>query len=603
MGNVVIVNESFLSALQLFFMNPLNQVVFLPLFGAIAIMFFPKDRPRAIKAFSLIIGIATVILSVFALAVPTFSIRPLPFITNSPGLGYTLLVLFIIVAAFLISFIYKSALPKFSSTWVYILSIATSIVILLGIFFLKIGFVTVFSPDLQIPNHWFDVEWIPLLKVHYTVGIDGLSLPLFLLTSFVGLMALIGSFSIKFREKEYFVLFLILEFAMLGVFVALDYFLFYVFWEIMLVPMYFLIAIWGGKRKEYAAIKFFLYTLFGSVFMLICIIAMRLITSYDIGSWNMLEIADSVALLGQSSLVRTLLFVGLIVGFAIKVPMFPFHTWLPDAHVEAPTAISVILAGVLLKMGTYGFLRVAWPTFPDVAKELGPFIAVLSVIAIIYGALVAMAQADLKKLIAYSSVSHMGYMTLGISVMSQDGINGAIMLMCAHGLSTGALFLLVGVIYDRAHTKQIADLGGLYNQMPQYTGMMSLAAFTSLGLPGLVGFWGEFLILKGTFQAPEAFWMGIEVPGFGTGLVFFRWMAVIAAIGMILTAGYLLWMIERVFLGKAKERWNHLKDLSTREWWSLAPLGVFMVIFGVYPKPLMDLFSSFSAMMSARLLG
>ncbi len=601
MGNVVLANEGFLSALVLFFKNPLNSVVFLPLLGAIIIMFFPKNKPSSIKAFALTISTVTFLMSLLVLAVPRFKIAPLPILQTNPTVGYITLAIVIGVLAFILSFTFEACMKKTKKSLVYALSFAVSLVAALAVFFVRVTLETNFSPDIM--NHVFDVEWIPLLGVHYSVGIDGLSMPLFLLTSFVCLMACVASFSISFREKEYFVLFLILEFSMLGVFIALDYFLFYVFWEIMLVPMYFLIAIWGGARKEYAAIKFFLYTLFGSVFMLIAIIAMRLISSYDVNSWGIIDISNSIALLGQDSLVRTLLFIALILGFAIKVPMFPFHTWLPDAHVEAPTAISVILAGVLLKMGTYGFLRIAWPTFPDIAKELGPIIAVLSVIAIIYGALVAMAQADLKKLIAYSSVSHMGYMTLGICVMNTDGINGAVIQMCAHGLSTGALFMLVGVIYDRTHTRLIADLGGLYNQMPQYTGMMSLAAFTSLGLPGLMGFWGEFLIIKGTFQAPEEFWMGIAVPLFGNGLVFFRWMAVIAAIGMILTAGYLLWMIERVYLGKRKERWNALSDLTTREWWSLAPLGVFMVVFGVYPKPLMDLFSAFSAAMSARLLG
>jgi NADH-quinone oxidoreductase subunit M len=601
MGNVVLANEGFLSALLLFIKNPLNPVVFLPLLGAIVILFLPKNKPATIKAFALAISTVAFLLSLLVLAIPHFKIEPLPIITANPTVGYLALAIVIAVLAFILSFVYEGAMKKVKKPVIYTLSFVTSFVVSLAVFFIKVAFESNFSPDIM--NHTFDVEWIPLLSVHYSVGIDGLSMPLFLLTSFICLMACVVSFSISFREKEYFVLFLLLEFSMLGVFVALDYFLFYVFWEIMLVPMYFLIAIWGGPRKEYAAIKFFLYTLFGSVFMLIAIIAMRLISSYDVSSWGIIDISNSVALLSQESLVRTLLFIALILGFAIKVPMFPFHTWLPDAHVEAPTAISVILAGVLLKMGTYGFLRIAWPTFPDVAKELGPIIAALSVVAIIYGALVAMAQADLKKLIAYSSVSHMGYMTLGICVMNTDGINGAVIQMCAHGLSTGALFTLVGVIYDRTHTRLIADLGGLYNQMPQYTGMMSLAAFTSLGLPGLMGFWGEFLILKGTFQAPEEFWSAIQVPMFGDGLVFFRWMAVIAAIGMILTAGYLLWMIERVFLGKRVERWNALMDLTTREWWSLAPLGVFMVLFGVYPKPLMDLFSSFTAAMSARLLG
>lgn len=530
-----IIGEGFAGALALFFMNPLNQAIFMPLLGAIALLFFPKDRPKLIKAFSLIIGIVTFLLTVR---------------------------------------------------------------VLLN-----------FSPDIM--QYVFDVEWIPLLRVHYFIGIDGLSMPLFILTSFICLLALIASFSIKKREREYFVLFLILEFAMLGVFVALDYFLFYIFWEVMLVPMYFLIGIWGGKRREYAAIKFFIYTLLGSIFILVAIIAMHIFSG--VGSWNMFEIANSIGLQMLPELPRTLLFIALIVGFAIKVPMFPFHTWLPDAHVEAPTAISVILAGILLKMGTYGFLRIAYPTFPDIARNLAGIIAILSVIAIIYGALVAMAQVDLKRLIAYSSVSHMGYITLGIAVMGTDGINGAIMQMVAHGLITGGLFLLAGVIYDRTGTLLISDLGGLFHQMPQYTGIMCLVAFASLGLPGLVGFWGEFLILKGTFMAPEAFWSAVGVnvwgwtgAGFGVatinGIIFFRWMSIFAAFGLILTAGYFLWMIERVFLGKRKVRWDKLSDMSAREWWSLAPIGALIIFLGVYPAPLMNLFSWFSQNISSYLL-
>jgi len=463
---------------------------------------------------------------------------------------------------------------------------------------------TRFVPDLSGMQFPLDLPWIGFhqLQIHYTVGIDGLSMPLFLLTTFISLVACLGSFGIANRVKEYFIFYLLLAMGMLGVFISLDYFLFYVFWEVMLVPMYFLIGIWGGPRKEYAAIKFFLYTLFGSIFMLLSIIAIWYFGGQQ--SFNILDLAASGAggaLKLQPLSFKFFAFLGFFLGFAIKVPMFPFHTWLPDAHVEAPTAVSVILAGVLLKMGTYGFLRVSLPTFPEVSRLAAPFIAILALIGIIYGALVAMAQPDLKKLVAYSSVSHMGYIVLGIFGMTQDGINGAIMYMVAHGLTTGGLFLLVGVIYDRAHTRIIKELGGLGVTMPKYTGIMSVITFGSLGLPGLVGFWGEFMIIKGTF-INDLSWAREVVFGSMTGATFFRIAAIIAGIGMILTAAYLLWMIERVFLGKENPRWKGLKDMTAREYWSLAPIAALVVVFGVYPTPILNMFNFFATSISQFLL-
>ncbi len=448
-----------------------------------------------------------------------------------------------------------------------------------------------FVPTLQGGfNYFLDIPWIEILRIHYIVGLDGLSFPLFILTTFLSLLACIASFGIKERVKEYFVLYLILVGGMLGVFAALDYFLFYLFWEVSLVPMYFLIGIWGGPRKEYAAIKFFIYTLFGSVFMLISIIAMFLYSG--VGSFSIVELQNAEGLVIQPIFVRTLIFLGFWLAFSIKIPLFPFHTWLPDAHVEAPTPISVVLAAILLKMGGYGYLRVLYPTYPDVAYVLGAFIGVLAVISIIYGALVAMVQPDLKKLVAYSSVSHMGFVTLGIVSMNPDGISGAVMLMLAHGLTTGALFLLVGVIYDRTHTRLIAELGGLSLTMPRFAFNMFVCAFGSLGLPGLVGFWGEFLIIKGAFTANEA-WQRVIAWGIN-GETLMRIFAVCAVIGIILTAGYILWMLERVMLGREHPRWIGLPDMITREYLALVPITILVVAFGVYPRPVMELFSFYS---------
>ncbi|MEW5947677.1 MAG: NADH-quinone oxidoreductase subunit M [bacterium] len=426
--------------------------------------------------------------------------------------------------------------------------------------------------------------WIKSVGIQYYLGADGLSVPLIALTALLSTVAIIASWGITDRVKGYFPLFLILEFSMLGVFAALDFFLFYVFWEIMLVPMYFLIGIWGGPRREYAAIKFFLYTLIGSLLMLLAILAMYFRVGE--GTFDMLRFAEVLSADPRSaSTWGILVFIALFIGFAIKVPIFPFHTWLPDAHVEAPTAISVILAGVLLKMGTYGILRVNYPILPDAAFALAPWIAILGVINILYGSLVAMAQEDLKKLIAYSSIGHMGFCILGFAAFQTQALNGAIMQIFNHGMVTAGLFLIAGVIYDRAHTRGVNEFGGLATKFPVYSGFVSLIFFASLGLPGLNSFWGEFLVLVGSFNAgaPEN-WLPY----------FFKIMVGVALLGVVVTAAYHLWTIQRMFLGPFNQKWAHLTDMDFREIISMTPTAVFAVAVGVYPRLVLDLFAPYA---------
>jgi NADH-quinone oxidoreductase subunit M len=369
--------------------------------------------------------------------------------------------------------------------------------------------------------------------------------------------------------KEYFAFFLLLESGMMGVFVALDFFLFYVFWEIMLVPMYFLIGVWGGPRKEYAAIKFFLYTLFGSIFMLVAILILYFTSEPH--TLNMVELVQSGSILPFA--LQIVCFIFFFIAFAIKVPVWPFHTWLPDAHVEAPTAVSVILAGVLLKMGTYGMLRISWPMLPDAVQYFSFWIALLGVIAIIYGALVSMAQKDLKKLVAYSSVSHMGYCMLALgAITSVQAITGCMFQMISHGLITGALFLLVGVLYDRAHTREIAAFGGLGSKLPVYSGIMVFFSMASLGLPGMSGFISEFMVFVGSFGALNKYLVGIGV------------------LGVVLGAAYMLRMVQRIFLGDFDlSKWGGLKEINALEIITVAPLIIFTLWIGIYPKPLSDL--------------
>ncbi len=463
-------------------------------------------------------------------------------------------------------------------------------------------------------HHVFRTDWIvgDNFTIEYFVGIDGLSFPLFILTTVVSFLACVASFNmtkawtVKKGERAYYILFLILETGMLGVFVSLDFFLFYIFWEVMLLPMYFLIGVWGGPRKEYAAIKFFLFTLAGSVLMLIALLGMYFYSADAIhGAMDQQSIAgvesayrDGVSLTGgtfdliefsrnpvvQSYFTSTAtifiwkwlpfaptMFMLLFIGFAIKLPCVPFHTWLPDAHVEAPTPISMILAGVLLKMGGYGFLRLCYPIFPTGAEFWAFLLALIGLVSIIYGALCAMAQTDFKKLVAYSSISHMGFVLLGISVMTKTGFQGAMFQMIAHGISSPMCFYLVGVVYDRAHHREINRFGGLWLTMPKYGSMATLGFFASLGLPGLCGFIGEVYVLLGTFEARETYaWAGP--------------FAIIAASGVILTAGYILWLIQRVYLGKAKSEYADFPEATPREMFVLAPFAILAVVLGVLPK-------------------
>jgi NADH-quinone oxidoreductase subunit M len=407
--------------------------------------------------------------------------------------------------------------------------------------------------------------WLPEYGIEYKIGLDGMSLLLFLLTTFLGPIVILSSWrSVDTRVKEYHICMLLLQTAMLGAFAALNLFLFYIFWEAMLIPMYFIIGVWGGPRRIYAAVKFFLYTLMGSLLMLVAILYLYFQHHAQFGtySFDLFDLYKVQLALWPERLV----FLAFGLSFAIKVPMFPFHTWLPDAHVEAPTAGSVILAGVLLKMGTYGFLRFSMPLFPQAAETYYPLIAVLALIGIVYGALVSMVQPDLKKLVAYSSVSHLGFVMLGLSVRNVPGVEGSVIQMVNHGLSTGALFLLVGMIYDRRHTRLIADFGGLSKVMPVYAAFFMVITLSSVGLPGLNGFVGEFLILLGTFKRNPAF-------------------AAVAASGVIFAAVYLLWMFKRAMFGPlTNEKNRSLADLSAREIATLVPIVVLVVWIGVYPQ-------------------
>ncbi len=438
------------------------------------------------------------------------------------------------------------------------------------------------------------LAWIPSIGANYHVGIDGISLLLLLLTTLLGFLALLSSWTaITVRVKEYCVFFLILQTGMMGVFISLDFFLFYVFWEVMLVPMYFLIGIWGGPRKLYAAIKFFLYTLLGSVIMLLGILALyfynaQLPLEAFPGAGTQTFDIQVLHLLGALSDPQWLelqkwIFLAFFLGFAIKVPMVPFHTWLPDAHVEAPTAGSVVLAGVLLKMGTYGFVRFSLPILPYATKYYLKYMLALSVIGIIYGALVAMVQKDWKKLVAYSSVSHLGFCMLGIFALNAPGLNGGILQMINHGIVTGALFLIVGLMYERRHTRLISDYGGLSKQLPVFATIFMIITMASIGLPTLNGFIGEFTILVGVFQIPAQF--GFTIPWLGIAVSSKFW-AVAAVFGIVLGAAYMLWLYQRTMFGKLDKPENQaLKDLNFREVMTLAPLVALVFWIGLYPKP------------------
>jgi NADH-quinone oxidoreductase subunit M len=423
-----------------------------------------------------------------------------------------------------------------------------------------------------------NVPWVEALGISYKVGIDGISLWLVLLTTLLSPIALFASWSsIDTKLKEYALSFLLLELGMLGAFFALDLFLFYVFWELMLVPMYFIIGVWGGKDRVYAAVKFFLYTMVGSLLMLVAIL--YVVSAYHGLTGHYTFDLERLQNVGLPALPQALLFAAFALAFMIKVPMFPFHTWLPDAHVQAPTGGSVILAAVLLKLGTYGFLRFAIPLFPVGAQALGPSLAVLAVIGILYGAFAAWVQKDLKKLVAYSSVSHMGFVALGIFAATPHAVQGAVVQMISHGVSTGALFLLVGVIYERRHTRQFDDFGGLANVMPWYTLVFVIVAMSSIGLPGTNGFIGEFLVLSGAFFSDHEVGLG----------EFGRYFSMVAATGVIFAAIYMLHAVLKMFWGPVTKKENEgLPDLTSRELWALAPLLVLVFWIGVYPATFLE---------------
>ncbi|MGH2445454.1 MAG: NADH-quinone oxidoreductase subunit M [Candidatus Limnocylindria bacterium] len=418
-----------------------------------------------------------------------------------------------------------------------------------------------------------DLPWIEAFGMRYTLGVDGLSAVLVVLTTLLSVVGIFYSWDpIQKRVKEYYATMLLLMVGMLGVFVSLDLFLFYVFWEISLIPMYLVIGIWGGPRRIYATVKFVIYTLVGSLLMLVAILAVAI--AYAAAGNPFTFSYEALRGFAYADSLQALAFIAFFLAFAIKVPMWPLHTWLPDAHVEAPTAGSIILAGVLLKLGGYGFLRFSIPLLPDAAVTFAPVIIGLAVIAIIYGALVSIVQPDLKKLVAYSSVSHMGFVMLGAFVFNTQGLQGAVFQMVSHGITTGALFLLVGIIYDQTHDRQIAHMGGLNSRMPRYAAMFGLFTFASIGLPGLSGFIGEFLVILGAFQYH--------------GLVAGAVMVVV-----IISAVYMLWMFQRVFFTVPSDWmrrwWPSLRDMSRNEWIALTPLIVLVVALGVYPGPVLEM--------------
>lgn len=465
-------------------------------------------------------------------------------------------IFFPVVGIFILFFI-----PKDRTAVIRAVSLATT-AITFALSLLILTRLNVSDPAMQLQER---LQWIPQVNIFYHVGIDGLSYAMVFLTTLLSLLACVASNCIKERIKEYFIFYLLLEVGMVGTFLAMDLFLFYIFWEVTLVPMYFLIGIWGGPRKEYAAIKFFLYTLAGSVAMLLGILALYFVSTPH--TFNIAELVGQSALFAKG--FQNIVFVALFLGFAIKVPVFPFHTWLPDAHVEAPAPISALLAGVLLKMGAYGFFRISYPILPQAAIYFAFGIAVLAVINIIYGACVAMAQTDFKKMVAYSSVSHMGFVMLGLAALTPAGFSGASLQMFNHGIVTGAMFLLVGMLYERTHTRDLNAFGGLRVNVPVFSAVLIFFSLASLGLPGLSAFVGEFLALLGAFKV-------------------FKVITGISVLGIIVTAGYILYMVQRVLLGPLNPKWKDMKEIDGIELATLTPLIMLVVVLGVYPKLALD---------------
>ena len=526
----------------------LSLIVFLPIIAGLVILAVPSSQKQIIRIVSLLASLGQVVLSVLIWRAYDPS---LPGITAGPG------------GSPLGSFQFVEKLP-----WISL-----------------------------------DLGGFGSLNIEYFLGIDGISVTMVILTALISAIGILSSWTIQKQVKGYFILYNLLASAMMGCFVALDFFLFYVFWEIMLLPMYFLIGIWGGPNREYAAIKFFLYTLFGSVFMLLVMIGLYFSVIDPVTgnhTFSLVAMASQTnyikdAILGPDNVMwRYVAFIVLFIGFAIKVPMFPFHTWLPDAHVEAPTPISVILAGVLLKLGTYGMMRINFPLFPEVFHASMYVIGIFGAINIIYGAFCALAQQDLKKMVAYSSISHMGYVLLGLAAGNSEGMVGALYQMFNHGTITAMLFLLVGVIYDRAHTRQIDKFGGLASYMPVYAAVVTIAWFASLGLPGLSGFISEAFVFVGAFSSVTT-----------------RYIAIVSVLGIVFGAAYLLWSLQRVFLGKRNadaaydlevgedghehihfHDWKGKLDLDGRELAMLVPLAVIIIFLGIYPMPVLGMLTT-----------
>jgi NADH-quinone oxidoreductase subunit M len=466
-------------------------------------------------------------------------------------------------------------IPKVEEDLHKVIALVTS----LAVFVVTVGIAWFFDYDNSGQLQYvLDKKWIPVINSRYIVGVDGISLPLLLLTVFIVPLVIIYSWNHwpePKNPKAFLILTLILETGMVGSFLAQDLILFFVFFEVVLLPMYFMIGVWGGEQRMYAAIKFFLFTLFGSALMIVSFLALYFLSDPINGlhTFDMRALPDLTGGIAHGS--QLLIFGGMFMGFGIKVPIFPFHTWLPDAHTQAPTQGSVILAAVLLKLGTYGFIRIAIPILPDAAHSWAPYIAALASVGIIYGALCCLAQTDMKRLIAFSSVAHMGYVMLGISTLTSFGLNAAVMGMVAHGLITGMLFFLAGSVKERFHTLEIKRLGGLLISMPKLGWILGFCTMASLGLPGLAGFWGEFPAILASYQPAE-----------GLPIELFRFFMVVAAIGTVLAAGYLLWLLQRTAFGTPNEEWegHDFHDVETTEWLAWAPLLVGIVVIGLYPN-------------------